>query len=104
MLGVRMTIAGCRTLGFEHPRQAGKRLVVIVEIDWCATDAIQALTGGESRQEHAQARGPRTAAYRTIPETRVNYEREVQAGGRVVCRACAGELYYTVAVPAPTSL
>ena len=45
VLGVRMTIAGCRTLGFEYPRQAGKRLVVLVEIDRCATDAIQALTG-----------------------------------------------------------
>ena len=45
VLGVRMTIAGCRALGFEHPRQAGKRLVVLVEIDRCATDAIEALTG-----------------------------------------------------------
>jgi formylmethanofuran dehydrogenase subunit E len=45
VLGVRMTLAGCRALGFEHPRQAGKRLVVFVEIDRCATDAIQALTG-----------------------------------------------------------
>lgn len=45
VLGVRMTIAGCRALGFEHPRQVGKRLVVLVEIDRCATDAIEALTG-----------------------------------------------------------
>jgi formylmethanofuran dehydrogenase subunit E len=45
VLGVRMTIAGCRALGVEHPRQAGKRLVVLVEIDRCATDAIEALTG-----------------------------------------------------------
>jgi formylmethanofuran dehydrogenase subunit E len=45
VLGVRMTVAGCRTLGVGHPRDAGKRLVVLVEIDRCATDAIQALTG-----------------------------------------------------------
>jgi formylmethanofuran dehydrogenase subunit E len=45
VLGVRMTMAGCRDLGFESPRRAGKRLVVLVEIDRCATDAIQALTG-----------------------------------------------------------
>jgi formylmethanofuran dehydrogenase subunit E len=45
VLGVRMTLAGCRTLGVEAPRLAGKRLVVLVEIDRCATDAIQALTG-----------------------------------------------------------
>jgi formylmethanofuran dehydrogenase subunit E len=45
VLGVRMTIAGCRETGFAQPRVAGKRLVVFVEIDRCATDAVQALTG-----------------------------------------------------------
>ena len=40
-----MALAGCRELGFDVPREAGKRLVVFVEIDRCATDAIQALTG-----------------------------------------------------------
>jgi formylmethanofuran dehydrogenase subunit E len=45
VLGVRMAIAGCRELGFPFPRSAGKRLVVLVEIDRCATDAIQTLTG-----------------------------------------------------------
>jgi formylmethanofuran dehydrogenase subunit E len=32
-------------VGIEEPRRAGKGLVVVVEIDRCATDAIQALTG-----------------------------------------------------------
>jgi formylmethanofuran dehydrogenase subunit E len=45
VLGVRMTLAGCGALGIDRPRRAGKRLVVLVEIDRCATDAIQALTG-----------------------------------------------------------
>lgn len=45
VLGIRMTLAGCRALGVDRPRAAGKGLVVIVEIDRCATDAIQALTG-----------------------------------------------------------
>jgi formylmethanofuran dehydrogenase subunit E len=45
VLGVRMVLAGCRAIGIEHPREAGKDLVVFVEIDRCATDAIQALTG-----------------------------------------------------------
>ncbi len=45
VLGVRMVRAGCRALGIGEPRRAGKRLVVLVEIDRCATDAIQALTG-----------------------------------------------------------
>ncbi|MBI2529085.1 MAG: formylmethanofuran dehydrogenase [Candidatus Rokubacteria bacterium] len=45
VLGVRMALAGCREVGVERPRSAGKSLVVLVEIDRCATDAIQALTG-----------------------------------------------------------
>jgi len=45
VLGVRMTLAGCREVGIERPRSVGKGLVVLVEIDRCATDAIQALTG-----------------------------------------------------------
>jgi formylmethanofuran dehydrogenase subunit E len=40
-----MTLAGCREVGVERPRSAGKAFVVMVEIDRCATDAIQALTG-----------------------------------------------------------
>ena len=45
VLGVRMALAGCRELGLDRPKSAGKRLAVFVEIDRCATDAIQALTG-----------------------------------------------------------
>ncbi|HLC40056.1 MAG TPA: FmdE family protein [Methylomirabilota bacterium] len=44
VLGVRMTMAGCRALGIEEPKGMRKSLVVFVEIDRCATDAIQALT------------------------------------------------------------
>ena len=165
VLGVRMTVAGCRALAVAHPQQAGKRLVVFVEIDRCATDAIQALTGvslGKRTLEHVDhgkmaatfadtvtreavrvlarddaraagvvagepdARRAQTVAYRTMPEDRllclervivdpgwldrrrvriacaqcgegVNYEREVLAGGRVLCRGCAGESYYVAA-------
>jgi formylmethanofuran dehydrogenase subunit E len=168
VLGVRMAVAGCRALGLGEPRQAGKRLVVLVEIDRCATDAIQALTGvslGKRTLKHVDhgkmaatfadtltgaavrvvalddaralavipgepdARRAQTLAYRTMPEDRllrlervivnpgwldrrrlrvacaqcgegVNYEREVRAGGRVLCRACAGEPYYAPAPPA----
>lgn len=45
VLGVRMAIAGCRGLDIEEPKTMGKNLVVFVEIDRCATDAIQAVTG-----------------------------------------------------------
>ena len=45
VLGIRMARAGCREVGVDRPRSAGKALVVFVEIDRCATDSIQALTG-----------------------------------------------------------
>lgn len=44
ILGVRMAMAGCREIGIEEPRGC-KKLIVYVEIDRCATDAIQAVTG-----------------------------------------------------------
>ncbi len=45
VLGVRMAMAGCRALGIEEPKAMGKGLVVFVEIDRCAADALQAVTG-----------------------------------------------------------
>jgi formylmethanofuran dehydrogenase subunit E len=164
VLGVRIKLAGLREVGVCAPRAAGKSLVVIVEIDRCATDAIEALTGASlgkrtlkhadfgktaatfvnvtsgvstrvaardsaralARQRVPAVMDPRQAqmvAYRDMPEgdlltlervvvdaawlTRrrvrvpcaacgehVNYEREVQVGGRTLCRGCAGERYY----------
>ncbi len=44
VLGVRMAMAGCREAGIDEPKGC-KKLVVYVEIDRCATDAIQAVTG-----------------------------------------------------------
>jgi formylmethanofuran dehydrogenase subunit E len=44
VLGVRMAISGCRRVGIEEPK-AGKRLIVFVEIDRCAADAINTVTG-----------------------------------------------------------
>ncbi len=45
VLGARMAMRGCHELGIEKPRQEPKRMVVYVEIDRCATDAIQVATG-----------------------------------------------------------
>jgi len=45
VLGVRMAMAGCRALGIEEPAEMGKGLVVFVEIDRCASDALQAVSG-----------------------------------------------------------
>jgi formylmethanofuran dehydrogenase subunit E len=165
VLGVRMAIAGCREIGVADPRGAGKALVVIVEIDRCPTDAIQALTGVSlgkrtlryvdfgktaatfvnrdtgvsvrvaaldtardvARRLVPGALDPRRAqivAYRDMAEARliriesivvspewldrprvrvacdrcgegITYEREVRMGSRVLCRACAGDRYYT---------
>ncbi len=44
VLGVRLAIKGCRELGIDEP-QEGKRLIVFVETDRCAADAVQTVTG-----------------------------------------------------------
>ncbi len=45
VLGIRMAMRGCRDLGIIRPKEEDKRLIVYVEIDRCATDAIQVVTG-----------------------------------------------------------
>jgi formylmethanofuran dehydrogenase subunit E len=44
ILGVRMAMVGCREIGIEEPKGC-KKLIVYAEIDRCATDAVQAVTG-----------------------------------------------------------
>jgi len=46
VLGVRMALLGLRKVGISDPRgKDRKQLVVFVEMDRCATDAIQSVTG-----------------------------------------------------------
>ena len=47
VVGVRMAILGCRLLGFEVPCTPAqlKQLIVFVEMDRCATDAVAQTTG-----------------------------------------------------------
>src|SRR5580704_2436171 len=46
VLGVRLAMLGLEKLGIDDPRgKDRKRLVTIVEIDRCATDAIAVVTG-----------------------------------------------------------
>jgi formylmethanofuran dehydrogenase subunit E len=47
VVGVRMAMLGCRLIGLDDPRQRPqiKKLIVYVEIDRCATDAIAYVTG-----------------------------------------------------------
>ncbi len=46
VIGVRMSILGLESIGIQDPRGLDrKKLYVLVEIDRCATDAIQSVTG-----------------------------------------------------------
>lgn len=45
ILGIRLALAGLKALGIDDPIRERKRLVTIVEIDRCATDAVQLVTG-----------------------------------------------------------
>jgi|GEM_PF-158855 len=46
VLGVKMSLCGLKKIGIEDPKgRDRKNLIVFVEIDRCATDAIQSVTG-----------------------------------------------------------
>jgi formylmethanofuran dehydrogenase subunit E len=46
VLGVRMSLAGLREAGIGEPKGADrKHIIVFVEMDRCATDAVQSVTG-----------------------------------------------------------
>ncbi len=47
VIGVRMAMLGCRLLGIDDPKapEFKKKMIVYVEIDRCATDAIESVTG-----------------------------------------------------------
>jgi len=47
VIGVRMAMLGCRLVGIDDPKapHLRKKLIVYVEIDRCATDAIESVTG-----------------------------------------------------------
>lgn len=46
VLGVRMSMLGLKMIGIENPKGSDrKNFIVYVEIDRCATDAIQSVTG-----------------------------------------------------------
>ncbi len=47
VVGVRMAIEGCRLIGLDNPNKMPqiKKIIVFVEMDRCATDAISFVTG-----------------------------------------------------------
>ncbi len=92
VLGVRMAMLGCRLIGIEEPK-AGKRLIVFVEIDRCAADAINTVTGCRL--------GKRTLKYRdfgklaaTFLNTETNEAVRVVAveSSRELAKQCFGHL------------
>ncbi|HKV37564.1 MAG TPA: FmdE family protein [Blastocatellia bacterium] len=169
VLGVRMAMRGCQAVGINDPRgDDRKNLIVFVEIDRCAADAINTVTGCrlgkrtlkyydygklaatflniqtgnavrvvacDTAREAADRCFPEIAnkyqrqlyAYKQFPDDElfttervtvnfrpedqpgrpvsrisceacgesVNDRREVKRDGRTLCRACAGDSYYT---------
>lgn len=47
VIGVRMAMLGCRLIGIQDPQKEIKKLIVFVEIDRCASDAIMVVTGSK---------------------------------------------------------
>ena len=169
VLGVRMALLGCRSVGIEEPRgKDRKAMLVFVEIDRCAADAINTVTGCrlgkrtlkfydygklaatflntttneamrivalDEARESADRCFPEVSnkyerqllAYKQLPDEQlfkvervaislaaedqpgrpvsrvrcdacgegVNDRREVVRDGRTLCRACAGDAYYS---------
>ncbi len=167
VLGVRMAMRGLKELGMDDPAKFRKRLMTVVEIDRCATDAVSLVTGcrlgrrslkfvdygkvaatfldletrravrvlaRDDSRAKAKSMFPEIAeeskrqleAYKVMDEAElfvveqvevtlppedlpgrprsrvpcdkcgegINDGRERRAGGRVLCRSCAGENYY----------
>jgi len=84
VLGVRMAMTGCRAIGIEEPK-AGKRLIVFVEIDRCAADAINTVTGCRL--------GKRTLKYRDFGKLAATFlNTETNEAVRVVALDSSREL------------
>jgi formylmethanofuran dehydrogenase subunit E len=104
VLGVRMALLGCRMIGIDEPRGADmKKILAFVEIDRCAADAINTVTGcrlgkrtlkfhdyGKLAATFLNVRtgeairvvaldSSREAADKTFPEIENKYERQLRA-------------------------
>jgi formylmethanofuran dehydrogenase subunit E len=84
VLGVRMAMLGCRLVGIVEPK-VGKRLIVFVEIDRCAADAINTVTGCRL--------GKRTLKYRDFGKLAATFlNTETDEAVRVVAVESSREL------------
>jgi formylmethanofuran dehydrogenase subunit E len=94
VLGVRMAMVGCRRVGIEEPR-AGKRLIVYVEIDRCAADAINTVTGCRL--------GRRTLKFRDFGKLAATFlNTETGEAARVVAKEASRELARELYAHLPT--
>ena len=94
VLGVRLALLGCRLVGVE-PGGERARLVVWVEIDRCATDAIQTVTGCRL--------GKRTLKYVDYGKMAATFlNTETDRAFRVVARDESRERAWTYAPAAAT--
>ncbi|MEE9162519.1 MAG: molybdopterin-guanine dinucleotide biosynthesis protein B [Candidatus Neomarinimicrobiota bacterium] len=95
ILGVRMAMLGCREVAIDEPK-GSKDLIVYVEIDRCATDAIQSVTGCKL--------GKRTLKYLDYGKMAATFLN--QASGRAVrvqARDDAREAVWRYAAPAASN-
>ena len=84
VLGVRMAMLGCRLIGIEEPK-VGKRLIVFVEIDRCAADALNTVTGCRL--------GRRTLKYRDFGKLAATFlNTETNEAVRISAREASREL------------
>src|ERR1051325_11443717 len=84
VLGVRMAMSGCRAVGIEEPK-VGKRLIVFVEIDRCAAEALNTVTGCRL--------GKRTLKYRDFGKLAATFlNTETNEAVRVVAVESSREL------------
>jgi formylmethanofuran dehydrogenase subunit E len=84
VLGVRMAVLGCRLVGIEEP-VGNKRLIVFVEIDRCAADAINTVTGCRL--------GKRTLKYRDFGKLAATFlNTETDDAARVVALESSRQL------------
>lgn len=114
VMGTRMTIAGLRELGMD-PLAKNYDLIVYVEIDRCATDAIQAITGvslghrtlkhmnyGKFAATFVNAGTGKAVRIAALPK-RPDQPRDMKEVARMVCTAPEEELFLiqqvTVTIP-----
>ena len=89
VLGVRMAMSGCRAVGIDEPMNS-RQLIVFVEIDRCAADAINTVTGCRL--------GRRTLKFRDFGKLAATFvntgtEQAVRVVARESSRQLAAELY-----------